>query len=187
MSVLDDLFSRTEKRMDQSVESVRRELSSLRTGRASVAILENVTVDYYGQPTPINQTCKLTTPDASTIVAQPFDPSSTAAVEKAILTADLGLNPVTDGKVIRIPIPPLTEERRKQLTKKVGQITEEGRNGIRQVRRDSNEEIKKLEKDGKISEDESRRGLDRVQKITDDHVKKIDELGKAKDKELLEF
>jgi ribosome recycling factor len=185
--MLEELFTETTRRMDQSVDAVRRELTTLRTGRASVAILEGVVVDYYGQPTPIAQCCKLSVPDPGLIVAQPFDPTLIAAVEKAILSTDLGLNPSHDGKVVRIPIPPLTEERRKQLAKKVGQIAEEGRNAVRQIRRESNEKIKAAEKDGDVSEDESHRGHDKVQKITDEHIKKLDDVAKAKEKELMEF
>lgn len=185
--MIDKLFTETEGRMNQSVDVVRRDLAALRTGRASVAILEGVMVDYYGQATPINQACKLTTPEAGLIVAQPFDPSIVPAVEKAIKAADLGLNPQNDGKVVRIPIPPLTEERRKQLAKKVGSIAEEGRNAVRQLRREANDQIKKFQKDGDVSEDEAHRGLDKIQKLTDDHVKKIDDLAKTKDKELMEF
>ncbi len=185
--MLDNAYAEAEKRMEQSVDAARRDLAGLRTGRASVTILDGVMVDYYGTPTPIAQMCKLSTPDAGTIVAQPFDHSALKDVEKAIKIADLGLNPSNDGKVIRIPIPPLTEERRKQLVKKVGQLVEEGKNSVRQARREANDEIKKLEKDGKVSEDDARRALDRVQKLTDEHVKKLDELGKQKDKELMEF
>ncbi len=185
--MLDELFEKTAKRMDQSVEAVRRELASLRTGRASLSILEGVMVDYYGQPTPINQMCKLSIPDPGMIVAQPFDPSTIAAVEKAIQAADLGLNPSNDGKVVRIPIPPLTDERRKQLVKKVKQIAEEGRTAVRQVRRDANESIRRLEKDGEVSQDDAHRATERVQKLTDEHVRAIDELAKEKEKELMEF
>lgn len=187
--MLDDLFSRTEQRMQQSVESVKRDLNALRTGRASLAILDGVMVDYYGQSTPLNQTCKLAIPEPSLILAQPFDPTTLPAIEKAIQGADLGLNPSNDGKVIRIPIPPLTEERRKQLVKKVKQVAEEGRNAVRQIRRDANEELKILEKDDDsgVSEDDAHRGRDKVQKITDEHVARIDELAKKKESELLEF
>ncbi len=185
--MLDQLFDKTQKRMDQAIETVKKELTALRTGRASTSIIENVNVDYYGSPTPIAQCCKLSVPDPGMIVAQPFDPTLIKDVEKAIKAADLGLNPSNDGKVIRIPIPPLTEERRKQLAKKVGQIAEDGKNVVRGVRREANDEIKKMQKDGDVSEDEGKRGLDKVQKLTDEHVKKIDDLAKAKEKELREF
>lgn len=173
--------------MTQSVDAVRKQLASLRTGRASTTLLEGVSIDYYGTPTPLNQTCKLSIPDPGMIVAQPFDPSMIGDIEKAIMAADLGLNPSNDGKVIRIPIPPLTEETRKNLTKKVGQIAEEGKNAIRHIRRDSNDEIKKGEKDGDVSQDDARRGLDEVQKLTDAHTKKLDELAKTKETELMEI
>lgn len=185
--MLNDLYAKTEKKMSQSIDAVKRDLGALRTGRASVAILEGVMVDYYGTPTPVAQTAKLSVPEPALIVAQPFDPTMIAAIEKAIKAADLGLNPSNDGKVVRIPVPALTEERRKQLAKKVGQIVEDGKNGVRQARREGNDAVKKLEKDGDVSEDDSRRALEKIQKMTDDHVKKIDDLGKAKEKELMEF
>jgi len=185
--MLDELFAGTIKRMDQALDVVKRDLTQLRTGRASVSILERVSVDYYGSPTPISQCCKLSVPDPGMIVAQPFDPTLIKDVEKAIKAADLGLNPSNDGKVVRIPIPPLTEERRKQLAKKVGQIAEDGKNAVRQIRREANDEVKELQKDGEIGEDDSKRGLEKVQKITDEHTKKIEDLAKAKEKELMEF
>ena len=185
--MLDDLYTTTKERMKATLDAVKRDLNSLRTGRATVSLLDGIMVDYYGQPTPLNQTSKLAVPEPGLIVCQPFDPGLVPAIEKAIQSADLGLNPSNDGKVVRIPIPPLTEERRKQLVKKVGQMAEDGKTGIRQVRRDANEEIKGAQKDGDVSEDDARRGLDEVQKITDDHTKQIDELAKAKEKELMEF
>ncbi len=187
--MLDDIKARCKTRMEQSVDSIRRDLASLRTGQASLAILDGVMVDYYGTATPIDQTSKLAIPDPSLIVAQPFDPSMLQEIERAILAADLGLNPSNDGKLIRIPIPPLTEERRKQLAKKVGQIVEEGRTAVRHARRDANDEIKTLEKDSdsEVSQDDARRALDEIQKLTDAYVKKIEELGQAKEAELMEF
>ena len=173
------------KRMDGQIEHVRRELGGVRTGRASVAILDSVHVDAYGSHMPLNQVASLSIPEPTLIVAQPFDPSLMAAIEKAIRSANLGLNPTNDGKVVRIPLPPLTEERRKELSKLVHKYAEEGRNGIRQIRRDANDKLKKLLKDHKISEDDERRGLDEVQKITDQHVAMIDDLQKKKDAELL--
>ena len=160
----DDVVKNADKRMKASVGDFRQKLSTVRTGRASLGILDGVTVDYYGTPTPLNQVAKLSIPEPTLINAQPFDPSSLQAIEKAVMAADLGLNPSNDGKVIRIPIPPLTEERRKQLVKKVRGMGEEAKTAIRQIRRDANEEIKKLEKDGDVSEDDARRGLDEVQK-----------------------
>jgi ribosome recycling factor len=179
------LFAELKKRMDGQIEHVRRELGGVRTGRASVTILDSVHVDAYGSHMPLNQLASLSVPEPTMIVAQPFDPSLTAAIEKAIRSSNLGLNPTTDGKAIRIPIPPLTEERRKELSKLVHKYAEEGRNGVRQARRDANERLKKLLKDHKISEDDERRGLEDVQKITDQHVATIDELQKKKDAELL--
>jgi len=173
------------KKMHDTVEHTRRELAAIRTGRASLAILEGINVDYYGTPTPIQQVCTLTIPDATLIVAQPWDVSLIGNIERAILKADLGLNPANDGKVVRIPIPPLTEERRKQMVRKVHELAEHGRTAIRLERREANEAFKKLLKDKKISEDDERRALDEVQKLTDDHSHQIDELSKHKEKELL--
>lgn len=185
--MLNDLYAKTEKKMTQSLDAVKRDLGQLRTGRASVAILDGVVVDYYGTPTPLAQTAKLSVPEPSMIVAQPFDPAMIGAIEKAIKAADLGLNPANDGKLVRIPVPPLTEDRRKVLVKKVGTIIEDGKTGVRGARREGNEAVKKLEKDGDVSEDDARRALEKIQKLTDDYTKKVDELGKAKEKELMEF
>ncbi|HEY0873284.1 MAG TPA: ribosome recycling factor [Vicinamibacterales bacterium] len=179
------LFGDVRKRMDAQVEHVRRELTGVRTGRASVAILDTVHVEAYGAQMPLNQVASLSIPEPQMIVAQPFDPSLIGTIEKAIRNANLGLNPTNDGKVIRIPIPALTEERRKELSKLVHKYAEEGRNGIRQIRRDANDKLKKLLKDHKISEDDERRSLDEVQKITDQHIGMIDDLAKKKDSELL--
>ena len=185
VSDLKGLFGEVKKRMDGHIEHVRRELSGVRTGRASVNILDTVHVDAYGSSMPLNQVASLSIPEPTLIVAQPFDPSLMGAVEKAIRSANLGLNPANDGKVVRIPIPPLTDERRKELSKLVHKYTEEGRNGVRQVRRDANDKLKKLLKDSKISQDDERKGLDEVQKITDQHITLIDDLQKKKDSELL--
>ena len=182
---LKGLFAETSKRMNASLEHVRHELGGVRTGRASVTLLDAVHVEAYGSRMPLNQLAGLSIPEPSLIVAQPFDPSQIGAIEKAIRSADLGLNPASDGKVVRIPIPTLTEERRKELSRHVHKLAEEGRNGIRQVRRDANERLKKLLKDSAISEDDEKKGLDEVQRITDQHVKLIDELQKKKDTELL--
>jgi ribosome recycling factor len=171
--------------MDAQIDHVRRELGGVRTGRASVTILDTVHVEAYGSPMPLNQVASMSIPEPQMIVAQPFDPSLLSAIEKAIRSSNLGLNPTSDGKIVRIPIPALTEERRKELSKLVHKYAEEGRNGVRQVRRDANEKLKKLLKDHKISEDDERRGLDEVQKITDQHITLIDELQKKKDAELL--
>jgi ribosome recycling factor len=182
---LKGLFAEVKKRMDAGIDHVRKELAGVRTGRASVTILDAVHVEAYGSPMPLNQVASLSVPEATMIVAQPYDPSLMKEIEKAIRNANLGLNPSNDGKVVRIPIPALTDERRKELSKLVHKYAEDGRNSVRQVRRDSNERLKKLLKDHKISEDDERRGLDEVQKITDQHVHMIDELQKKKDQELL--
>jgi len=179
------LFAELKKRMDGQIEHVRREFGGVRTGRANVSILDTFHVEAYGSQMPLNQVASLSVPEPTMIVAQPFDPSLTATIEKAIRSSNLGLNPTTDGKIIRIPIPALTEERRKELSKLVHKYAEEGRNGVRQARRDANDRLKKLLKDHKISEDDERRGLDDVQKITDQHVASIDDLQKKKDTELL--
>jgi len=185
VSDLKGLFLEVKKRMDGHIEHVRRELGGVRTGRASVNILDTVHVEAYGSAVPLNQVASLSIPEPSLIVAQPFDPSLMGAIEKAIRSANLGLNPANDGKVVRIPVPPLTEERRKELSKLVHKFAEEGRNGVRQVRRDANDKLKKLLKDSKISQDDERRSLEEVQKITDQHVALIDEVQKKKDTELL--
>ena len=182
---LKGLFAEVNKRMHAALEHVKHELAGVRTGRASVTILDGVHVEAYGSRTPLNQLAGLSVPEPTMIVAQPFDSSQLAAVEKAIRASDLGLNPSNDGKVVRIPIPALTEERRKELSRHVHKLTEDGRNSVRQVRRDANERLKKLLKDHKISEDDEKKGLDEVQKITDNYVKQIDELQKKKDQELL--
>ena len=185
VSDLKGLFAEVRKRMEGQLEHVRREFGGVRTGRASVTILDTVHVEAYGAHMPLNQVASLSIPEPTMIVAQPFDPSLMGTIEKAIRSANLGLNPTNDGKVVRIPIPPLTEERRKELSKLVHKYAEEGRNGVRQIRRDANDRLKKLLKDHEISEDDERRGLDEVQKITDQHVAAIDELQKKKDGELL--
>ncbi len=182
---LKGLYAEVIKRMSTAIEHVKHELAGVRTGRASVAILDSVHVDAYGSRMALNQLASLSVPEPALIVAQPFDPSQLGAIEKAIRAADLGLNPSNDGKVVRIPIPALTEERRKELSRHVHKLSEEGRNSIRIVRRDANERLKKLLKDHKISEDDERKGLDEVQKITDNHIKQIDELQKKKDTDLL--
>lgn len=182
---LKTLNAEVRKRMDGTVDHVRRELAGVRTGRASINILDTVQVEAYGSHVPVNQVASLSVPEPTMIVAQPFDPSLMGAIEKAIRSANLGLNPTNDGKVVRVPIPPLTDERRKELSKLVHKYAEEGRNGVRQIRREANDKLKKLLKDHKISEDDERRGLDEVQKITDQHIAAIDDIQKKKDTELL--
>ena len=182
-----EILEKTRKKMHDTVEHTRKELATIRTGGASLSIVEGVVVDYYGTPTPIQQVCTLTVPDATLIVAQPWDVSLIGAIEKGILKADLGLNPANDGKVIRIPIPPLTEERRKQLAKKVHEVAEHGRTAIRLERREGNDAFKKLLKDKQISEDDERRALEQVQEQTDQHIKGIDEFAKHKEDGLLKI
>ena len=184
-SDLKSVTAEVKKRMDAHIEHVRRELAGVRTGRASVNILDTVHVEAYGSTMPVNQVASLSVPEPTMIVAQPFDPSLMGAIEKAIRSANLGLNPTNDGKVVRIPLPALTEERRKEMSKLVHKYAEEGRNGVRQVRRDANDKLKKLLKEHKISEDDERRGLEDVQKVTDQHVALIDDIQKKKDTELL--
>ena len=171
--------------MSAGIDHVRHELAGVRSGRASVTILDSIHVEAYGSKMPLNQLAGLSVPEPSLIVAQPFDPSQLAAIEKAIRASDLGLNPASDGKVVRIPIPTLTDERRKELSRHVHKLTEEGRNAVRQTRRDGNDRLKKLLKDHKISEDDEKKGLDEIQKITDVHIKQIDDLQKKKDQDLL--
>jgi ribosome recycling factor len=182
---LKGLFAEVNTRLDAGIERVRRDLANVRTGRASVGMLDAIHVEAYGARVPLNQVASLSVPEPSLIVAQPFDPSLMGPIEKAIRSSDLGLNPSNDGKVIRIPIPALTEDRRKELSRHVHKQAEEGRNALRMVRRDANERLKKLLKEHLISEDDERRGLDEVQKITDQHVAMIDDLQKKKDTELL--
>ena len=184
-SDLKGLFSGVTTRMNGATERVRHELAGVRTGRASVTLLDRVHVDAYGSRMPLNQVATLSVPEPAMLLAQPFDPSLSKAIEKAIMAADLGLNPSSDGKVIRIPIPSLTDERRRELSRHVHKLAEEGRNAVRQVRRDANDHLKKLLKGHEISEDDEHKGLDQVQKLTDEHVKVIDEFQKKKDEELL--
>jgi len=184
-SDLKGMFAEVKTRMDAGIDRVRRDMANVRTGRATVGLLDNVHVEAYGSKMPLNQLATMSIPEPSMIVVQPFDPSTMAAIERGIRISDLGLNPATDGKVIRVPIPSLTEERRKELSRHVHKQAEEGRNAVRQVRRDANERLKKLLKDHTISEDDERKGLDQVQKTTDEHVKLIDDLQKKKDQELL--
>ena len=179
------LHGEVKKRMDLSLEHIRREMAGLRSGRASVTLLDPVQVEAYGSMMPLNQVASLSVPEPTVIVATPFDPSLSSAIEKAIQKSNLGLNPASDGKAIRIPIPSLTEERRKEMSRLAHKYAEDGRNAVRQVRRDANDRLKKLLKDHKISEDEERRALEDVQKVTDQHVSIIDEIQKKKDAELL--
>src|SRR6478752_9586247 len=177
MDVIDlkGLFGEVGKRMRAALDHLLHEFAGVRTGRASVTILDGVHVEAYGAKVPLNQVAGLSIPEPQLIVAQPFDPSQLGAIEKAIRAAGLGLNPANDGKVVRIPLPSLTEERRKELSKHVHKLSEEARNSVRQVRRDANERLKKLLKDHKISEDDEKKGLEEVQKLTDLNIKAIDD------------
>jgi ribosome recycling factor len=180
-----DVIKDARPRMETVIEDVRRKLATVRTGRAAVSLLDNVMVEYYGTPTPLNQMASVHVPEPQMLTVQPWDQTQLGSIEKAIRAADLGLNPSNDGKLIRIPIPALTEERRKQLAKQVHEIAEEHRTAIRNVRRDSNDRLKKMLKDKTISEDNERDGLEEVQKLTNAYIGKIDDLMKTKETEIL--
>jgi len=180
-----DEIAQIRRRMDKAVDDLRKELAAIRTGRASISILDHIQVDYYGTATPVNQVAQLAAPDATLITVQPYDASLVGPVEKAIRASDLGLNPSNDGRLIRIPIPPLTEERRKTLAKHVHKVLEEHRTAVRNIRRDGNEHMKKMLKDKAISEDDEKKSLDEIQKLTDDYVKKLEEVAKAKEAEIM--
>ncbi|OLA95704.1 MAG: ribosome recycling factor [Candidatus Rokubacteria bacterium 13_2_20CM_69_15_2] len=181
------LVKDVETRMAAALEVLGREFATVRTGRASTGLLDAIRVDYYGTPTPLNQMASVSVPDARTLAIQPWEVSQLKAIEKAIMASDLGLTPVNDGKVIRLAIPPPTEERRKQLVKTVAKHAEESRVAIRNIRREANEKLKALARDKKISEDDERRGHDQIQKTTDKYVAKVDELLKKKEQEILSF
>ena len=181
------LVKDVETRMAAALEVLGREFATVRTGRASTGLLDAFRVDYYGTPTPLNQMASVSVPDARTLAIQPWEVSQLKAIEKAIMASDLGLTPVNDGKVIRLAIPPPTEERRKQLVKTVAKHAEESRVAIRNIRREANEKLKALARDKKISEDDERRGHDQIQKTTDKYVAKVDELLKKKEQEILSF
>ena len=181
-----ELIADAKQRMDASVETVRRELAALRSGRASLSILDGVRVDYYGTPTPLTQVSNLQTPEATLITIQPWDPKLLPLIEKAVRLSDPDLNPQNDGKIIRIPIPPLTEERRKSLVKLAHKHGEDGRVSVRNVRRDVNDHLKKLLKEHKVSEDDEKHAVAEVQKLTDQHIDKINEILKKKEGEILE-
>jgi ribosome recycling factor len=184
---LKETFAQLRTRMEKAVEDFRKELAAIRTGRASVHMLDSVQADYYGTSMPLNQIAQVHAPEAQLLTVQPFDPSSLGAIEKAIRSADLGLNPMNDGKLIRVPVPPLTEERRRDLVKHLHKVLEDHRTAVRNIRRDGNELIKKTLKDKKITEDDERRSYDEIQKLTDDEIKKMEDMGKAKEKEILEI
>jgi ribosome recycling factor len=184
---VDDVMLETTMRMEKTEDDLRREMASIRTGRASLALLDPIRADYYGTPTPLNQMATLSVPEPQLIVIQPWDSSQIGAIERAILASDLGLNPANDGKLIRLAIPSLTEERRKDLVRRLHHIVEDHRVAARNIRREANEAVKKLEKDKVISEDEMRRATDEVQKLTDGAIEKLDKAGKAKEHEILEI
>ena len=177
----------TKTKMEHIVEDARRKLASVRTGRASVNLLDNIVVDYYGTPTPLNQIAAINAPEAALLTIQPWDQTAITSIEKAIQQSDLGINPSNDGKIIRIPIPPLTEERRKQLAKVVGEMAEDHKTAVRNVRRDSNEKLKKMLKDKELSEDDEKNGLAEIQKLTDTYIAKIADLAKHKEAELMKI
>ncbi len=183
--MIQDVIKDVQHRMHGAIEALHREFKTLRTGRANAAMLDGITVDYYGTPTQLAQVASLKIPEASMIVAEPWDKSMLAVIEKAIRTSDLGLNPTSDGKLIRIPIPTLTEDRRKDLVKRAHAMTEDSRTAIRQVRRDGNDKLKKMLKNSEISEDDEKRGLDEIQKMTDKHIDEVGTLLKHKEQDIM--
>ena len=185
--MIEETLQETKDRMGKTITDLKNELKRVRTGRASLSLLDGIRVDYYGTQTPLNQMASLSVPESRLIVIQPWDVSAIKEIEKAILKSDLGLTPSSDGKLIRIAIPPLTEERRKELVKVVSKMCEDHKIAVRNIRRDSNELIKGLKKDGDISEDDAFKAQDRVQKITDEFIKRIDDIYNDKEKEILEF
>lgn len=182
-----DALAQAKTRMEKAVEDFRRDLAAVRTGRANTALLDNVRVDYHGTPMPINQLGTLSVPDPSMILISPWDPTAVPLIDKAIRTSDLGLNPTSDGKVLRVPIPALTEERRKDLVKMIHKVLENHRTAVRNIRRDIKEHVEKLEKEKKISEDDKKRALDELEKLTHAETKKVEDLSAAKEKEVLEI
>jgi len=182
-----DALAQAKTRMEKAVEDFRKDLAGVRTGRANVALLDHVRVDYHGTPMPINQLATLNVPDPTMIVISPWDPGAVSPIDKAIRTSDLGLNPANDGRVIRVPIPPLNEERRKELVKHIHKVLEDHRTAVRNIRRDIKEAVEKLEKEKKISEDDRKRSLDELEKLTHSETKKIEDLSAAKEKEVLEI
>ena len=185
--VLKDTHTQLKARMDKAVHAFQTALASTRTGRASVQMLDGIRVLAYGTETPLNQVAQITTPDANLIVIQPWDPSILSDVEKALRTSDLGFNPQNDGKIVRVPIPPMTEERRKNVVKHLNKELEEHKTAVRNIRRDGNDAIKKAAKDKTISADEEKRSLDEMQKLTDDEIKRMEEMSKAKEKEVMQI
>ena len=184
--MIEELIDDAKRRMDRSVEATQQEFNTVRTGRASAALLDRIQIDYYGTATPLKQLAAINVPEPRMLTIQPFDPGSVKSIERALMESDLGLNPSNDGKIIRLPIPQLTEERRKELVKVVRHLAEEGRIAVRNVRRDVMHDLKELVRDGEVGDDEERRAEERVQKMTDEHVHRIDELLKRKEAEILE-
>jgi ribosome recycling factor len=182
-----DALAQAKTRMEKAVEDFRKDLAGVRTGRANTALLDSVRVDYHGTPMPINQLGTMSVPDPSMIMISPWDPTAVPLIDKAIRTADLGLNPTSDGKVLRVPIPSLTEERRKDLVKMIHKVLENHRTAVRNIRRDIKEHVEKLEKEKKISEDEKKRALDELDKLTHTETKKVEDLSATKEKEVLEI
>jgi ribosome recycling factor len=187
MPGLKETYIQLKSRMEKAVDDFRKALTATRTGRASVHMLDNIHVDYYGSQMPINQIAQVHAPEPQLITVQPFDPTALSAIEKAIRGADIGLNPMNDGKLIRVPVPPLTEERRKDMVKGLHKVLEEHRTAVRNIRRDGNDAIKKAMKDKKIAEDDEKRAIDEIQKLTDDEIKKMEEMSRAKEKEVMEI
>ncbi len=184
---MNTVFAKTKERMEKSINSLKYEYNSIRAGRANAAILDRITVDYYGSPTPINQMAAISVPEARVLAIQPWDMSALSLIEKAILASDIGINPSNDGRIIRLVFPALTEERRKQLSKDVSKFAEDAKVAVRQIRRDSIEKIKTMKKNSEITEDDQKYGEEELQKITDDFVKRIDEIAAAKTKEIMEI
>lgn len=183
---LKDLYNDLKRRMDHAVTDFQANLASTRTGRASVHMLDQIKVDYYGTPTPINQMAQVSAPEPQLITISPWDPSILKEIEKAIQTADLGFNPLSDGKIIRVPVPPMTEERRRDVCKHINKVLEEHRTAVRNVRRDGNDALKKLAKDKKVSEDDEKRALEEVQKMTDGEIRRMEELSQKKEAEVMQ-
>jgi len=184
---LKDTYVQLKTRMEKAVEDFRQAMAATRTGRASVHMLDSVSVEYYGSQMPLNQVAQVHAPEPQLITVQPFDPTVLPGIEKAIRAAELGLNPMNDGKIIRVPVPPLTEERRKDMVKHLHKILEDHRTAVRNIRRDGNDAIKKALKDKKIAEDDEKRSLDEIQKLTDDEIRKMEDMSKSKEKEVMEI
>jgi ribosome recycling factor len=187
MPGLREIYAQLKGRMEKAVEDFRKAMAATRTGRASVHMLDSVNVEYYGSQMPLNQIAQVHAPEAQLITVQPFDPTSLGAIEKAIRTADLGLNPMNDGKIIRVPVPPLTEERRRDMVKHLHKVLEEHRTAVRNIRRDGNDAIKKAVKEKKITEDDEKRAMEEIQRLTDDEIKKMETISKSKEKEVMEI